>query len=128
MDLAELSWPAVAALSKDTPVVFPIAALEQHGHHLPVFTDSLLLGEILRRAKESLADRFPFAPRLWLANSDHHLDFPATPPARPPTYLAVLSGLAETSVQPGSRRLVFLKGHGANDVPGKQAIFKLRQP
>src|SRR5215216_57114 len=31
MDLIELSWPAVAALSKDTPVVFPIAALEQHG-------------------------------------------------------------------------------------------------
>ena len=49
MDLTDLSWPAVAALSKDTPVVFPIAALEQHGHHLPLFTDSLLLGEIIRR-------------------------------------------------------------------------------
>ena len=31
MELPELSWPAVAALPKSTPIVFPIAALEQHG-------------------------------------------------------------------------------------------------
>jgi creatinine amidohydrolase len=127
MDLMELSWPAVAALSKDTPVVFPIAALEQHGHHLPVFTDSLLLGEIVRRAKEVLADRVLFAPLLWLGNSDHHLDFAGTLSAPPRTYLDVLNGLAENFVQHGFRRLVFINGHGGNDVPGKQVIFELRQ-
>ncbi|HKA05826.1 MAG TPA: creatininase family protein, partial [Gemmataceae bacterium] len=51
MELLELSWPAVKALNRDTPVVIPIAALEQHGKHMPVFTDSLLLGEVLRRVK-----------------------------------------------------------------------------
>ena len=48
MQLAEMNWPAVAALSKNTPVVIPVAALEQHGHHMPVFTDSILVGEIAR--------------------------------------------------------------------------------
>ena len=48
MELTDMSWPAVAALRRDVPVVLPIAALEQHGRHLPVFTDSLLLGEVLR--------------------------------------------------------------------------------
>ena len=57
MQLQDLSWPAVAALSSDIPVVLPIAALEQHGRHLPVFTDSLLLGEVVRRASERLGDR-----------------------------------------------------------------------
>src|SRR5678816_3273008 len=90
MDLIELSWPAVAALSKDTPVVFPIAALEQHGHHLPVFTDSLLLGEIVRRTKESVGDKVLFAPLQWLGNSDHHLDFAGTLSAPPRTYLCLL--------------------------------------
>jgi creatinine amidohydrolase len=127
MDLIELPWPAVAALSKDTPVVFPIAALEQHGHHLPVFTDSMLLGEILRRAKEPLADRVLFAPLLWLGNSDHHLDFAGTLSASPRTYLDVLNGLAENFVQHGFRRLVFINGHGGNDVPGRQVVFELRQ-
>ena len=78
MKLSELAWPVVAALSKDTPVVFPVAALEQHGHHLPVFTDSLLCGEIVRRAEERLGDRVLFAPMTWLGNSDHHLDFAGT--------------------------------------------------
>jgi len=127
MDLAELSWPAVAALSKDTPVVFPIAAVEQHGHHLPVFTDSFLLGEIIRRARESLGDRVVFAPLMWLGNSDHHLDFAGTLSAPPRTYLDLLDGLADNFVQHGFRRLVFVNGHGGNDVPGRQSVFELRQ-
>lgn len=127
MDLSDLSWPAVAALSKDTPVVIPIAALEQHGHHLPVFTDSLLLGEIVRRAKEKIGARALFAPLMWLGNSDHHLDFAGTLSAPPRTYLDLLAGLAENFLQHGFRRIVFVNGHGGNDVPGKQAVFELRQ-
>ena len=123
MDLIELSWPAVNALSKDTPVVFPIAALEQHGHHLPLFTDSFLLGEIIRRAKESVGDKVLFAPLQWLGNSDHHLDFAGTLSAPPRTYLDLLNGLAENFVRYGFRRIVFINGHGGNDVPGRQAIF-----
>jgi creatinine amidohydrolase len=127
MDLPDLSWPTVAALSKDMPVVFPIAALEQHGHHLPLFTDSLLLGEIVRRAKERLGDRVLFAPLMWLGNSDHHLDFAGTLSAPPRTYLDLLRGLVDNFVDHGFRRLVFINGHGGNDVPGRQAIFELRQ-
>jgi creatinine amidohydrolase len=127
MDLTDLSWPAVAALSKDTPVVIPIAALEQHSHHLPVFTDSLLLGEIVRRAKESLGSRVLFAPLMWLGNSDHHLDFAGTLSAPPRAYLDLLGGLADNFIRHGFRRIVFINGHGGNDVPGKQAIFEVRQ-
>jgi creatinine amidohydrolase len=127
MQLTDLSWPAVEALSRDTPIVFPIAALEQHGRHLPLFTDSLLLGEIVRRAGERLAGRVVFAPLLWLGNSDHHLDFPGTLSATPRAYLDVLGGLLENFIQHGFRRLVLVNGHGGNDVPGRQAIFEVRQ-
>ena len=96
MYLADLAWPAVAALPKDTPVVFPVAALEQHGHHMPVFTDSLLCGEIVRRAEERLRDRVLVAPLQWLGNSDHHLDFAGTLSAPPRLYLDLLGGLIET--------------------------------
>jgi len=37
MLLAEMTWSEVAALPRETPVVFPIAALEQHGRHMPLF-------------------------------------------------------------------------------------------
>ncbi|HUY88625.1 MAG TPA: creatininase family protein [Pirellulales bacterium] len=127
MQLLEMSWPQVAALSKDTPVVFPIAALEQHGRHMPLFTDSLLLGEVIRRASERLADRVLFAPLTWLGNSDHHLDFAGTLSAAPRTYLDLLETLMENFIQHGFKRLAFVNGHGGNIVPSQQAVFELRQ-
>jgi creatinine amidohydrolase len=127
MNLADLTWPVVAGWSKDIPVVIPVAALEQHGHHLPLFTDSLLLGEIIRRVAERFEKRALFAPLLWLGNSEHHMEFAGTLSATPRVYLDLLNGLAENFLQHGFRRLLFVNGHGGNDVPGRQAIFELRQ-
>jgi creatinine amidohydrolase len=127
MQLTDLNWPAVLALSKDTPVVFPIAALEQHGRHMPLFTDSMLLGEIIRRVAERLHDTVLFAPLQWLGNSEHHLDFAGTLSATPRAYLDLLGGLMENFIQHGFRRLIFINGHGGNDTPGKQVIFEVRQ-
>ena len=127
MQLTDLNWPAIGALSKDTPVVFPVAALEQHGRHLPVFTDSLLLGEIIRRVAEALSNRVLFTPLQWLGNSDHHLEFPGTLSAPPRAYIDLLNGLLENFIKHGFRRLVIINGHGGNDVPGRQAIFETRQ-
>jgi creatinine amidohydrolase len=127
VELLEMAWPQVAALSPDRPVVIPIAALEQHGRHMPLFTDSLLLGEVVRRARESLGDRVLFTPLLWLGNSHHHLDFPGTLSASPRVYLDVLIDLAENLITHNFRRIVLLNGHGGNIVPAQQALFELRQ-
>src|SRR3954469_17296620 len=108
MQLANLSWPSIQSLSKDTPIIFPIAALEQHGGHMPLFTDSLLLGEIVRRSAEVLDDAVLWAPLSWLGNSDHHLDFPGTLSAAPRTYLDLLGGLTENFIQHGFKRLILL--------------------
>lgn len=127
MNLAELTWPDVDALNRDTPVVFPVAALEQHGRHMPVFTDSMLMGEIARRAEAELGPRALFAPLQWLGNSHHHMDFPGTISAEPRVYLDLLCGLLENFLAHGFKRLLILNGHGGNDVPGKQAVFEVRQ-
>ncbi|GDX11634.1 creatinine amidohydrolase [Verrucomicrobiota bacterium] len=127
MNLTELTWPDVAALDRDTPVIFPIAALEQHGRHIPVFTDSMLMGEIANRAEGTLGARALFAPLQWLGNSHHHMDFPGTLSAEPRVYLDLLCGLLENFIAHGFRRLLLLNGHGGNDVPGKQAVFEVRQ-
>ena len=36
MLLQEMTWPEIGNLSRDIPVLVPVAALEQHGHHMPV--------------------------------------------------------------------------------------------
>lgn len=127
MKLAELSWPQIAAKAPDMPVVLPIAAIEQHGHHLPVNTDSMLLGEIVERISGPLHDQVLFAPLMWLGNSHHHLDFAGTLSASPRVYLDLLHDLIDNLLFHGFRRIVLLNGHGGNDTPGKQAIFEMRQ-
>jgi creatinine amidohydrolase len=127
MELLEMRWPQVAALPRTTPIVFPVAALEQHGHHMPVFTDSLLLGEIMRRVKEALQDRVLFAPLQWLGNSHHHLDFPGTMSASPRVYLDLIIDMVENFLMHGFTRLVVINGHGGNIVPLQQALFEVRQ-
>jgi creatinine amidohydrolase len=127
VQLADLKWTDVAALSRDTPIVIPIAALEQHGRHMPLFTDSLLLGEVIRRVAERLAGRVLFTPLMWLGNSEHHLDFPGTMTASPRVYLDLLRDMVENFVFHDFRRLVLVNGHGGNIVPAQQALFELRQ-
>ncbi len=127
MQLAEMKSPEVAALSIETPVVIPIGSLEQHGPHMPLFTDSILCSEVARRAAEKLADRVLFAPLLWVGNSHHHMDFCGTISAEPRVYLDLLCGVLENFIAHGFKRLVLLNGHGGNTVPGHQAVFEVRQ-
>ena len=127
MLLQEMTWPEISNLSRDIPVVVPVAALEQHGHHMPVFTDSLLVGEVVRRVGAAMADRVLIAPLMWLGNSHHHMDFQGTLSASPRVYLDLLNDLAENLIAHGFRRIVFINGHGGNITPGKQAIFEIRQ-
>jgi creatinine amidohydrolase len=127
MNLTDLKWSDIAALSRDLPVVIPIAALEQHGRHMPLFTDSMLLGEVIRRASEPLKDRVLFTPLMWLGNSEHHLDFPGTMSAAPRVYLDLLRDMAENFLFHNFKRIVLINGHGGNIVPAQQATFELRQ-
>jgi creatinine amidohydrolase len=127
VDLAASTTQNIQHLSRDVPVVIPIAALEQHGEHLPLFTDTLLLTEICNRTRRVLSSQVLFAPVLWLGNSDHHLDFPGTISAASRTYLDMLRDMTESFLRHGFRRIVLLNGHGGNSVPAQQALFELRQ-
>ena len=127
MELANLTWPDVDALDRDTPVIIPIAALEQHGQHMPLFTDSILTSEIVRRAHESLPEQTLLVPLMWLGNSHHHMDFPGTVSAQPRVWIDLLGGIVDNFITHGFRRIVVINGHGGNDVPGRQATFEIRQ-
>jgi creatinine amidohydrolase len=122
-----MTWPQVAALSPDVPVVIPTAALEQHGHHLPVFTDSMLVGEVTRRAEAELHDQILLTPVMWLGNSAHHLDFAGTMSAGPRTYIDLVGDMVENFLMHGFKRIVIVNGHGGNNVPGQHALFEIRQ-
>lgn len=115
--LAELTWPEVKGLvADDALVVLPTASTEQHGPHLPLSTDAIIVGECVRRAAERVAAQIPIsvAPTLPYGFSEHHMLFPGTMTLTIPAYLTALTDLCESLVRHGFRRLLLINGHGGN--------------
>ena len=61
MRLERACWPDLASLSERIFVV-PLGSLEQHGKHLPVFTDSLIIGHVADRVEALRSDRIVMLP------------------------------------------------------------------
>ncbi|HMO64884.1 MAG TPA: creatininase family protein, partial [Verrucomicrobiota bacterium] len=115
--LPYLTWKQVEALPKErTLLVLPTAAIEQHGHHLPLATDTLinnfLLGHALRRLPADLPV-YALAPVCY-GKSNEHLGFPGTLAVSRDTFMATLRDLGASVQAAGFRRLVFFNSHGGN--------------
>jgi creatinine amidohydrolase len=106
-------------------IVAPIAACEQHGPHLPVFTDSILCGAVADGVEAALRDRVLLLPVLWLGASEHHLPFGGTLTATLPTYETMLVELLRPLLRDGFRRVLILNGHGGNIDPLRIALRRL---
>lgn len=98
-------------------VVIPLAATEQHGPHLPVFTDSLICEHIAAESVRKASEHVPvlMAPVLTVGCSQHHLSFGGTLSYTSLTYLQLLKDLGESLVTDGFRKIIFLNAHGGND-------------
>lgn len=125
MQLGERQWPEVADLDRRV-VVVPIGSFEQHGHHLPLLTDSMIGAEVARRAEAELELDAVFLPTLWLGASDHHRSFPGTVSLTTETYMRVLQELTESLIGGGFRRILFLNAHAGNINPARQALTEIQ--
>jgi creatinine amidohydrolase len=103
-------------------VLLPLGAMEQHGPHLSVSTDTDLVSQIAQRAEAMLPDNILLCPTLQFGSSHHHLSFGGTLSISITTYTQVLVDLVECLLKNGFRRIVLLNGHGGNITPGKQAL------
>ncbi|MBW3595907.1 MAG: creatininase family protein [Planctomycetes bacterium] len=126
MHYGDCRWPDIESLDKDrVAVVVPIASLEQHGHHLPLLTDTYLATAVAERVHERLGERVLLTPTLWLGASDHHLDFPGTISVPNSLYIEMIKSVVRSLVRAGFRRIFLLNGHGGNVAPGETAITEL---
>lgn len=121
----EQTWPTIESLDKQTPVIIPLGSLEQHGHHLPLFVDTIQVTSIAQRVEQELGDQVLLLPTQWLGCSHHHKDFPGTISALPSLYSEMINTITQSVLRAGFRRLFFLNGHGGNQVPASQAIIEL---
>lgn len=134
-NFAYLNWKAVDALPRDsTLLILPTAAIEQHGHHLPLATDTLINNLLLGHALAKLPrEASVYAlPPVHYGKSNEHIGFPGTLSVSAATLMAVIHDLGASLAGAGFRRIVLYNTHGGNtsliDVMARdlRAEFNLR--
>ncbi len=96
--------------------VLPLAAVEQHGPHLPLGVDTYIGEAYLTRVQNSLPGNLPvtFLPVQRIGVSAEHLSFPGTLTLSPATAIAAWTEIGEGLARAGLRKLVLVTSHGGN--------------
>jgi creatinine amidohydrolase len=128
VEWASLKAAELRALAeREAVVILPVAAIEQHGPHLPVMVDTLHCTEIAVRAARKAGEGQPavVAPTVWSGLSEHHMPFGGTFTLDFSTFHAVLRCLCRCIERNGFRRALLLNGHGGNDFALKVVVEQL---
>ena len=112
-DFERLRASGVAAR---TIAVLPVAATEQHGPHLPLSVDTVLVDGIVSAALDHLPVELHalFLPTQSVGLSPEHARFPGTLTLKNETILRLWTDIGESVAAAGISKLVLFNSHGGN--------------
>jgi creatinine amidohydrolase len=118
-DWTEMTWQEIADAGDATRrwiAVLPLAAVEQHGPHLPLGVDSFIAEAYFAQVRKILPDDVPvtFLPVQRIGVSVEHLAYPGTLTLSAATAVAAWTELGESVARAGLRKLVLVTSHGGN--------------
>ena len=115
-DLTSRHFSQLAASSviDQTVAVLPVAAIEQHGPHLPVSVDTSLINGVIEAALPHLSANLPvlFMPTQQVGKSNEHIRYPGTLTLSAQTLISVWMELGACVARAGIKKLVLFNSHG----------------
>ena len=116
--------------STDAIAVLPLGAIEAHGPHLPIGTDTILAERLLDKAQAVIEDEATVIlrlPGLWLGASTEHADRPGTIACEAEQLISSVMVVAASVYRAGIRRLLLFNAHGGNTSALSIAALKVRR-
>ena len=110
----QLTSGQLAALDKQTPVLLNIAAIEQHGAHLPVATDRMIGEHFSSLLNKEIGDKILILPIVAVGCSDHHMGFCGTLTLSHNTFSSVVKEMIQSVLNHGFYNIILLNSHGGN--------------
>ncbi|MDO8279181.1 MAG: creatininase family protein [Burkholderiaceae bacterium] len=97
-----------------TVAVLPVAAIEQHGPHLPLSVDTTLIDGVVQASLAHLPAELQvlFLPTCQVGYSPEHADFPGTLTLSSETVVRMWTEIGACVARAGLRKLVLFNGHG----------------
>lgn len=111
----DLTTNSFASINPDSTVaILPVAALEQHGPHLPLDTDAEICQGLIQRIVENNRDRLRVIalPLIQIGESSEHQDFPGTLGFTAEQLISLWTTLGKQACKAGIRKLLILNTHG----------------
>ncbi len=111
-----LSWPEVKNISKDirSTIIWPFGAVEQHGPHLPLATDSIFVDEIICEVLKLIPSDTPIKklPTQYLGFSPEHKGFDGTISLSSNLITSLIKEVGVQLADMGFKRLILINAHG----------------
>jgi len=130
-DWMEMTWADIAAAGEAVRrwiAVLPLAAVEQHGPHLPLGVDAYIAEAYLARVRKILPETLPatFLPVQRVGVSAEHLSYPGTLTLSAATAIKAWTEIGESLARAGLRKLLLVTSHGGNVAPMELVARDLR--
>jgi creatinine amidohydrolase len=124
----DMPTTAFGDAAKDWIAVLPLAAIEQHGPHLPVGVDAIIAEGMVQACADALPDDVPvtFLPIQEIAKSNEHARFPGTLTLGWEVAIRQWVDIGASVARAGPGTLILITSHGGNNAPMDIAARELR--
>ena len=125
MKWQELTSSALNQVDRITPVFIPVAAIEQHGPHLPLGTDSMIADHFMDTLHDGARKDILILPTIRVGCSDHHMKFAGSLTAAHNEFGGYVEAVAQSVIHHGFTKIILFNCHGGNQAIGQVVLERM---